>query len=148
MCSCSAGRDWLSAVRDFYRTLRPEGLVRLVDVYHPEVVFSDPAGQVVGLSALERHFARLMREVALCECVFSGEVVGEDGAVLMWRMTLRAPGLNGGKSFAFDGVSYLQAQDGLVVRHRDYFDLGAMVYERLPVLGAVVRRVKRRLAPC
>jgi hypothetical protein len=29
--------------------------------------------------------------------------------------------------------------------HRDYFDLGAMIYERIPVLGGAVRAIKARL---
>jgi hypothetical protein len=32
-----------------------------------------------------------------------------------------------------------------VCLHRDYFDLGAMLYEQLPLLGAVVRTLKGRL---
>ena len=34
---------------------------------------------------------------------------------------------------------------GKVCQHRDYFDLGAMLYEQLPLLGPVVRTIKMRL---
>ena len=29
--------------------------------------------------------------------------------------------------------------------HRDYFDMGEFIYERVPVLGSVIRAIKRRL---
>jgi len=33
-----------------------------------------------------------------------------------------------------------------VIYHRDYFDMGAFVYENIPVLGSVVRYTKKRLS--
>ena len=32
-----------------------------------------------------------------------------------------------------------------MTRHQDYFDAGAMLYERLPLLSGVIRLVKRQL---
>jgi hypothetical protein len=29
---------------------------------------------------------------------------------------------------------------------RDYFDLGAFVYENVPMLGSIIKRIKQRLA--
>jgi hypothetical protein len=43
-------------------------------------------------------------------------------------------------------MSYLQFDKAGKVRyHRDYFDLGAMLYEHLPLLGSLVKTIKRRL---
>ena len=40
---------------------------------------------------------------------------------------------------AFDG-------DGRVLSHLDHWDAGGQFYARLPVLGTLIRLVKRRLA--
>jgi len=32
-----------------------------------------------------------------------------------------------------------------VTYHRDYFDLGALIYERVPVLGGLIRGIKGRM---
>jgi len=34
---------------------------------------------------------------------------------------------------------------GKVARHRDYCDAGEEVYEKIPVLGAVIRLVRRKM---
>ncbi|HGP4674712.1 TPA: nuclear transport factor 2 family protein, partial [Vibrio cholerae O1] len=39
----------------------------------------------------------------------------------------------------------LHFAEGKVTYHRDYFDMGEMLYEQLPVLGQVIRAIKRRL---
>ena len=36
-------------------------------------------------------------------------------------------------------------QDGKVFQHHDYFDMGEFIYERVPVLGGVIRAIKNRL---
>jgi hypothetical protein len=44
------------------------------------------------------------------------------------------------------GSSHLKGVGDKVVYHRDYLDLGAMLYEQLPLLGRVIRSLKNRAA--
>ena len=45
------------------------------------------------------------------------------------------------------GVSHLKfAADGKVNYHRDYWDTGEELYMKLPLIGAVMRGLKRLLA--
>ena len=43
------------------------------------------------------------------------------------------------------GCSVVDVQDDQIIRQRDYYDAGEMIYEHLPVLGWAVRGVKRRV---
>jgi limonene-1,2-epoxide hydrolase len=43
------------------------------------------------------------------------------------------------------GISHLKFLENQVIYHRDYFDLGEMVYEHVPVLGKIVRFIKNSL---
>jgi hypothetical protein len=71
--------------------------------------------------------------------------VAEEGYV-QWQMNFSHPRLKGGKTIVVDGASYLRFNEaGKVSYHRDYFDLGAMLYEQLPLLGRIIVAVKRRL---
>ena len=38
--------------------------------------------------------------------------------------------------------------DGLVCRHQDYWDAGLDVYARIPVLGALIKRIRKKLTVC
>ena len=59
-------------------------------------------------------------------------------------MLLQHPKLNSGKIFSVPGVSIIRYEDK-IYSHRDYFDLGAMLYEQLPLLGGLIRMIKRKL---
>ena len=44
-----------------------------------------------------------------------------------------------------EGSSYLQLNaQGLITLHRDYWDAAQELYEKLPVLGSLMRWLKRR----
>jgi hypothetical protein len=44
------------------------------------------------------------------------------------------------------GSSHLRfAADGRIAYHRDYWDAAEEVYEKVPLLGGLLRRIKRRL---
>lgn len=163
----------LLTVKNFYRAFSSADLRDLTRdlerIYHRDVVFTDPAGEIRGRDNLRRHYERLLAAASHCSFEFMDEqevvrprTQGKgDAAVLCWRMTLAAAPLAGGRRFQVEGISHLQFADnaeegakesteesaaGLIIAHRDYFDLGAMLYEQLPLLGAICRRLRRRLA--
>lgn len=55
-----------------------------------------------------------------------------------------SPKISQGRTGGCEGVSHLHFAEGKVTYHRDYFDM-EMLYEQLPVLGQVIRAIKRRL---
>lgn len=62
-------------------------------------------------------------------------------------MTFSHPKLQQGKQRTLDGCTQLiiDIEQQRIIYHRDFFDLGAMLYEGLPVLGRVIKLIKVRL---
>ena len=66
--------------------------------------------------------------------------------MMYWTMTYRHPKLHKGKQdIRVEGVSLLQWKDGKIIRHQDIFDAGTMLYEHIPVLGWMIKKLKERL---
>lgn len=129
-----------------YRQLTADNLDLLDTIYSRNIEFCDPAHEIRGLDALRRYFAELYRNADSVAFSFSRRHLVDDEAYLSWRMSLRHPKLARGRTIEVDGMSYLQFDGAGKVRyHRDYFDLGAMLYEHLPLLGSLVKTIKRRL---
>lgn len=132
---------------DTYQQLNRDNLELLDEIYSPDVHFSDPAHSLNGLSALRDYFAELYANVEQVTFDFSEPHVGGDQVSVQWVMRLRHPRLNRGAEVEVPGVSCLHfVDDGRVDQHRDYFDLGLLLYEQLPLLGPLVRAVKRRFS--
>ena len=129
-----------------YQQLDRQQLHRLSEVYADEVIFIDPAHRIEGLAALSDYFAALYQRLAYCRFVITSQQQQGRQAWLGWTMTFSHPRLRGGKPVTVEGATRLELdEEGKVCLHRDYFDLGAMLYEQLPLLGPLVRTIKGRL---
>lgn len=129
-----------------YQQLSRDELHRLPEVYANEVVFTDPAHRIEGLAALTDYFAVLYQRLAYCRFVITSQLQQGRQAWLGWTMTFSHPRLRGGAPVTVEGATCLEFDEaGKVCLHRDYFDLGAMLYEQLPLIGPLVRTIKGRL---
>jgi len=129
-----------------YRNLRRENIERIRDIYTADIQFIDPAHEIHGIDALLNYFERLYTNVGHVAFEFHHPVTdGSDGYV-QWNMQFSHPRLKRGREILVPGSSFLRfARDGRAYFHRDYFDIGALLYEHLPVVGSAVSFIKRGL---
>ncbi|MGL4735028.1 MAG: nuclear transport factor 2 family protein [Enterovibrio sp.] len=130
----------------FYQELDKSTLHRLADLYDEQIVFDDPVHQVVGLAALERYFAGMYENLAACQFEILHAQQQDSHAALRWRMHYRHAKLQNGEPRTLAGASFLVfGANGKIVAQQDHYDLGAMIYEALPILGPAIRLIKKRL---
>ena len=71
-----------------------------------------------------------------------------DDCFLTWDFVFSTKGQKdgkGGRPWTIRGASHLRLDaQGLVVFHRDYWDAAEELYEKLPVIGALMRWLKKR----
>jgi hypothetical protein len=135
-------------VHEAFNNLRSDNLEILDGFYHPEVRFSDPLADIEGIDRVKDYYARMYANVQEIRFEFNDEYVAGDVHTFTWTLHLKAKGLNRGKPYTVDGVSIIEfGKDDLVVRHRDFLDIGALVYERAPIVRFFVKRAKNRLEP-
>lgn len=149
----------LQQVMSLYQRFDHSLLASLEQIYHPDVVFQDPLHRVLGLEQLRGYFRQMVE--GLDECRFDFNEVIEQPlesdyqeriespsrpyqAVLFWNMHYQHKKLNNGRPLVLAGNSHLRYQER-VLYHRDYFDVGAMLYEHLPLIGFAIGKVKKRL---
>lgn len=123
---------------------------RLAELYAPNVFFRDPVHEVSGLAALTDYFAGSQSLVVECRFEYLDRIVSDASATprkccYRWRMHYRHPRLKGGAKLELVGASVLHLQDKIIF-HEDFYDMGAMLYEHLPILGGAVHWLKRRVA--
>ncbi|MEM6484454.1 MAG: nuclear transport factor 2 family protein [Pseudomonadota bacterium] len=129
-----------------YDDLSLDTLSSLGDVYHPEVIFTDPVGSYQGLDHLDAYFRKLLN--GNTDNTFSIEQLRfrENDGFVTWRMDFTTPRLNRGRRIVVDGASAISVENDLIRSQRDYYDLGSMVYEHIPVLRNIVRGIRTRMA--
>jgi limonene-1,2-epoxide hydrolase len=132
----------------FYQQLGHTNLSELHSIYTEDVCFIDPIATHHGLPSVEKYFKRLMTSTRHCQ--FDIHNIASCGKnklavdyVVAWTMLLE---LNNGRQISLDGLTELKVREDGIFYHRDYYDLGQMIYEHIPLLGRIIRFIKRRLS--
>jgi len=126
--------------------LSEAALPRLAAIYAADAVFKDPFNEVRGIAAITAIFRHMYEQVDAPRFVVSTRVLQGSEAFLIWEFHFRMRRFSGAGQ-VIRGATHLRFDDqGLVCLHRDYWDAAEELYEKLPLLGGVMRWLKRRAA--
>ncbi|PUE38731.1 nuclear transport factor 2 family protein [Limnohabitans sp. Hippo3] len=129
----------------FFETLSPHSVAQLHTVYDAQAIFKDPFNEVQGLPEIERIFRHMYEALDQPHFVVTGQVVDGLQAFLTWEFRFRFKRFDTTTLQTVRGASHvLFNEQGLVTMHRDYWDAAEELYEKLPVVGAVMRWLKAR----
>ena len=129
---------------NYYKEFSQESIPGLDEMYHQNVILQDPFSKLEGLDNVKQHFSQMMQNVSYCRFEIINVVSNEGQAFITWTMVFAHPKLNNHEEIVVDGVSDIKF-DERISYHRDYFDVGAMFYEHVPVVKGVIKMLKKRL---
>lgn len=144
--SNAAVADRLDRYCALFAALQPGDVARLPDYFAPDARFKDPFNDVRGVAAVQAVFAHMYRvtEGPRFE-ILERAVAGDATGFVRWRFRF-APRGRPRAAREIEGVSRVVfGPDGRVVEHVDYWDPVEGLYAGLPLLGAVLRALRRRL---
>lgn len=124
----------------FFETLTPHFEDRDFErLFAREAVFADPFQRVVGVDAIIAVFRHMYATLDDPRFEILETLGDEAKGYIRWRFFT--------DDFWFEGVSHVRFDhEGKVLSHIDYWDAAANVYEKIPLLGSLLRLIKRRIA--
>lgn len=135
----------VQAVQRLFENLRPSDVDQLGRWYSDACYFKDPFNEVHDLKSTRRIFEHMFETLLEPRFVIHDAFAEGDQCFMSWDFHFRLPS-RPGEAHRIHGSSHLRfAADGRVEYHRDYWDAAEQFYEKLPVLGAVLRWIKGKL---
>lgn len=130
-----------------FESMAPQDVLRLDHWYTPDAWFKDPFNDVRGLDRIQRVYAHMFEVLDAPRFTVVSHVVDGAECALVWEFRFRRRGaVADAAPTVIRGASHLLlAEDGRIESHRDYWDPAEELYEKLPLLGALMRWLKRRL---
>jgi hypothetical protein len=129
----------------YFESLSPESVAQLGMHYDPHARFTDPFNDVTGLAAIEGIFAHMFVALKQPRFVVTEQVVQGQQCFLTWEFRFGFKTFHPGVEQVILGASHVKFSDaGLVTVHRDYWDAAQELYEKLPLVGSVMRWLKKR----
>ena len=130
---------------DFFESLTPDTVGRLAQLYDGNARFVDPFNDVYGLPAIEAIFNHMFVALDNLRFVVTGQVVQGSQCFLLWDFHFRFKRFDTQTVQTIRGTSHLVfSEEGLVTLHRDYWDAAQELYEKLPLVGGLMRWLKKR----
>jgi hypothetical protein len=137
--------DPLARMVAFFEAVAPSNLHRLGEFYDPQVRFKDPFNDVLGIPAVQHIFAHMFVQLSQPRFVVTHQVLQGHQCFLTWEFKFGFKGFKTGQTQTILGATHLVFNEaGLITLHRDYWDAAEELYEKMPVLGGLMRWLKRR----
>ena len=128
-----------------FEGLSAQNLPTLLALYAEDARFKDPFNAVQGRPAIAHIFAHMFESLHAPRFVVLDAVVQGQRCVLTWDFIFSMKRHAKGEQ-RIHGASWLVLDDsGRIELHRDYWDAAEELYEKLPLLGSLMRWLKRRV---
>jgi hypothetical protein len=138
-------RKRTAEVAAYFETLTPERTAALGQFYAAQARFKDPFNEVQGLSEITRIFEHMYVALQAPHFVITGYMVDGAQAFLTWDFKFTFRRFDTQNLQTIRGATHLQYDsNGLITLHRDYWDAAEELYEKLPLLGGLMRWLKAR----
>lgn len=139
----------LQSVVEFFEQLQPSDLPRIGALYTADAHFKDPFNDVQGVPAIARIFSHMFDTLEAPRFVITQQVQQGAQCFVTWDFFFVVPRMNRGTPQRIRGATHfvLREEAGLwrVAVHRDYWDAAEELYEKLPVVGGLMRWLKNRV---
>ncbi len=131
-------------IRNLFEQLKPADLARLDLLYTDNAQFKDPFNEVRGVPAIRAVFEHMFTALQGPRFVIHDVVVQGHQCFLTWDFLFHLPRLGPAEQCIRGSSHLVLAEDGRISLHRDYWDAAEELYQKLPLVGGLMRWLKRR----
>ena len=136
----------IAHVVQVFESLTAQSVDQLATLYAPDAHFVDPFNAVQGVDAITQVFHHMFATLDHPRFVVTGSVIQADQCVLFWDFQFRFRAFRQHVDQSVPGSSHLRFDaQGLIAHHHDYWDAAHGLYQKMPVIGAVMRWLRKRV---
>ena len=134
----------IDAFKEYYKIFAEDVIRRdTKKLYARDAFFKDGYKEVKGVEAIETYFIATTKAVVSCTFDITDVSVHEGNYYFRWvmKLTIKRDKDNPMEQIGMSHIRF--GPDGKVIFHADYWDT-SIVFERVPVLGAIIRWAKEQ----
>ena len=133
------------AYADFFESVsQATPIESYAKLFDSQVFFEDPFQKVSGVDKVYDIFQHMFKTLYAPHFIVNEIVCNEQCAYLHWTFSYQRSAQH--QTERFTGISRVQfLETGKVLSHVDYWDAGENIYEKVPLLGSVLRLIKKKI---
>ncbi len=131
----------------FWTSLTPASLTDLSRYYTADAYFRDPFNEVTGLAPITVIFEAMFERLEAPRFEILETISEGQSTFLIWDFTFRIQAFRPQLTRLIHGTTHVRfAPCGRVRYHRDYWDAASELYVHFPLIGGVLRYLRKRFA--
>lgn len=128
---------------NWFETLSPQSLAQIDQIYAEQAHFVDPFNDVNHCKAIRAIYQHMFDTLHQPRFHVTRKIIDGHSACLVWQFTF---GLRG-QHYAVQGSTVFELNaHGLITVHRDYWDPAHELYEKIPLLGRLMKWLRNTIA--
>jgi len=130
---------------DFFETINSKTpLEEYKEFFDENSYFEDPFQKVTGVVKIYNIFEDMYIKLFNPRFEIYEVVSNENISYIKWKFLYQVNEKSSVDSFI--GISRIElSDDGKVMEHVDYWDTGSNIYEKIPLLGSIIRYIKSKI---
>ncbi|MBT5934038.1 nuclear transport factor 2 family protein [Sulfurimonas sp.] len=130
---------------DFFETINSKTpLEEYKEFFDENSYFEDPFQKVTGVVKIYNIFEDMYIKLFNPRFEIYEVVSNENISYIKWKFLYQVNEKSSVDSFI--GISRIElSDDGKVMEHVDYWDAGSNIYEKIPLLGSIIRYIKSKI---
>lgn len=129
----------------FYETMTPRTLSLLDHIAARDVFFKNPFHAVRGINSMRDVLSNLFDQIENPVFKVTDHGWGKDGQTVYLRWSC-SYGPVDHRRFILGVSDVMFDMEGRVVSHTDYWDAAEQFYEKMPVLGLVLKNIRKKIS--
>ena len=131
----------------FFQNITPESVTQIEQLYTGDAYFKDPFNEVHTRQDILQIFKRMFHQVENPRFVIHTAFESGEQVFLGWNFFFSMQRFKKGQIQSCTGSSHIKVNvNGQIQYHRDYWDPAQELYEKIPVLGSLMRWLKKQAA--
>ena len=133
--------------KDFLSVISEQQVkTKLRQTYAPDAYFNDTLKEINDIDTLEKYLLKTAENVDSCTVEFLDTASSGGEYYFRWLMKIRFKKFHKGEEQPSIGITHIRFnKEGKVVFHQDYWDAAGNFFEKIPVLGWMIGKVKGSL---
>lgn len=129
----------------YFENLDRLAVGRMDQIYAANAYFKDPFNEVNDLASIKHIFDAMFDQVDNPRFVVHTSIEQGNEAFIAWDFLFQMQRFKAGQEQRCRGSSHLRFDEhDKIIFHRDYWDTSEELYEKIPVLGSLMRWLKKQ----
>jgi len=144
--SSAEEKDAIDRFKAFYTDYNQEDrMAKVRHVFAENAYINDTLKELNGIDAIEAYLLKSSESVESRTMETPDIAVSGSDYYFRWVANIKFKTLKKGRAFRFHGISHVRFDEtGKVVLCQDFWDPATALFEHIPVLGGLIKLIKRR----